>query len=549
MLTNAWEGVYRMKFRDIYKLLKPYVSIIRILSLYVLLLSVISIVTPFLNSFMIDRGLLRQDIPTVSFFVLLLILLQALDSMIQYLQTKQEIILTNMLGRDLKVKALSHGLKLNPEHFKEQDFYKTISDALYDIGNIMDITSSNFLFLFITIGLFLLDWKLALFITTFIPIKILFNIRIRARAEKLGKELMLANKNYNTWFSDLLTGVIDIKLWNLYSRKIEEYEEHVENINEASKNLTLLNAENSRLMKTIELMFVNAMYILGAYLIRGNHLSLGNLFTFITFSGYLLVPVDMIMDLRITLKRMAPSAEAIKSFFSLEEENYASTLLPPPRLSKIEFQNVSVLYDNRAVLKNINLEINRGAKVAIVGENGSGKTTLLNLLLGLCRPSDGVIRMDGISISEYNIEEYRKKFSVVVQNIHLFRGTVKGNITLDDRTAIFSERCIPFCDKAIRRLDKQYDTSVGSEGTKLSGGEKQKIGLLRALHRKAEILILDEASSNYDKESEACFNLFIETNHDYGFYFIVTHRKELLAHMDKIIYLSDGKITHIETHP
>lgn len=545
-----------MNFQDIYKILKPYSSIVRILIFYVLLISVISIISPFINSFMIDEGLLKQDISTVIFFVLILILLQTLDHIIQYFQAKQEIKLTNTLGKDWKLKAMSHGLKLNPEHFKEEGFYKTIGDALYDIGTIMSITSSNFLVFFIivcksigaAIGLLLLDWRLALFIAVLIPIKIGFNTWMRTRAEKLGNDMMQANKDYNTWFSDILSGVTDIKLWNLYPRKIAEYNEYIEKMNETSKNLSLLNAGNTRLMKVIELVFVNTMYILGALLIRGNHLTLGNLFTFITFSGYLLIPVDIIMDLRITLKQIAPSVKGIKDFFDLEEENYASTLLPKPKVSKIEFKNVSVLYDNRRILNNINFDIPRGTKLAIVGENGSGKTTLLNLLLGLCKPAEGQILMDGTSILKYNIEEYRRKFSIVTQNIHLFRGTVRENITFDRNAPVAVDRRIQFCADAIGKLEKQFDTPVGSDGTKLSGGEKQKVGLLRAFNRKSEILVLDEATSNYDRESEACFHHFIKENHDYDFYFIVTHRKEILPYVDKVVYLSHGEITRIETN-
>lgn len=524
--------------------------------LYVLLISIISVVSPFLNSTMIDEGLLKQNLPAVAFFVLMLILLQSLEHIIQYLQTKQEIRLTNALGKDLKIKALSHGLRLRPEHFKEKGFYKTIGDALYDISSIMSITSSNFLVLFVivcksvgaAVGLFLLDWRLALFICTLIPVKIGFNTWMRTRAEKLGEDLMHANKSYNTWFSDLLSSVTDIKLWNLYPGKIKEYEGHVERMNQASKNLSLLNAKNTRLMKVIELVFVNSMYLFGAFLIRGNNLSLGNLFTFFTFSGYLLIPIDIIMDLRIILKQITPSIEGIKAFFNLDEENYASTLLPEPSISRITFQNVSVVYNNRTILKNINFEICRGTKTVIAGDNGSGKTTLLNLLLGLCQPTEGHVLLDGIPISEYNIEEYRKKFSVVTQNIHLFQGSVKENITFDSHSPVACHDQVPFCDEAVKKLEKQYDTPVGSEGAKLSGGEKQKVGLLRALHRKAEILVLDEATSSYDRESEARFQAFLKENRDYPFYFIVTHRKEVLSYADRIIYLSHGELTQITSH-
>ena len=205
-----------------------------------------------------------------------------LDNIRSSFQAKQEILVANSFGKDLKVKAMRHGLKLNPEHFKEQGFYKTIGDVLYDISSLMGITSSNFLMLFLiickaigaAIGLFLLNWQLALLMFPLILLKIAYNLWMRAKSEKLGKESMEASKNYNTWFSDLLSGAIDIKLWNLNDRKTAEYEKHVDNMNEASKNISLFTAKNNRIMQAAELAFINLMYLPGVALIQNGQLTL-----------------------------------------------------------------------------------------------------------------------------------------------------------------------------------------------------------------------------------------------------------------------------------
>lgn len=543
-----------MNLRNIYKLFKPYTSSIAAIILFSLLVSLVNIITPFVNRFMIDQGLLKGNISVVFSAVLLLLFLYLCDNAIQYFQRKQEILVSNSFGKDLKIKALSHGLKLNPRHFKDQGFYKITGDVLYDIDNLLTITSSNFLMLFLiickaigaAIGLFFLNWRLALLTLPFIFFKIVYNTWMRSRSEQLGKNLMDANKNYNTWFSDLLSGAIDIKLWNLHSRKTAEYGEQIHNINEASKNLSLFTTKNNCVMRIVELTFINLMYLSGAALIQKDQISFGSLMTFITFSTYLLVPIDAIMNLRIILKQIRPSLQEIQRFFGLDEENYDSTLEPNNIISKIEFKDVSVTFENRCILQNINFEIHRGEKVVFVGDNGSGKTTLLNLLLGLCRPSSGEVLIDGIPIQNYNIEAYRKKISVVSQNVHLFSGTVRENILLDEETPFDSGKYPLFCKKAVEKLEKNYDTTVGIDGTKLSGGEKQKVALLRALNRKGEFLVLDEATSNYDSESEEAFHLFIKENTNYDFYFIVTHRKEFLEYTDKTICLSHGKVSCIK---
>lgn len=539
-----------MNIKSVFRLLKPYSRMIAAIIVYAVLISILAAVMPFINQRMLDRGLLAGNIQNVINFVFLLLFMQCSDRILQYLQRRQEIRITNALGKDLKIKALSHGLKLKPHYFKEQSFYKTIGDALYDISSLMNVANNNSLIIFVIlfkaigagIGLFLLDWRLAVFIIILLPLKAAVNILMRNRAEKLGKQLMEKNKNYNSWFSDILSGIMDIKFWNLQKQKCKEYAGHVESINKASQNLSLLMAKNTMFTSMLELLFTNALYILGAFLIAGDRLTFGGLIAFISFAAYLFTPVNAVMDLRITLKQVKPSVDGLKKYFSLQEENYSSALEPAKQLSSIEFRDVSVIFQDRVILDHISFTIHRGEKVALVGENGSGKTTILNLLLRICEPTSGEILVDGTPLQEYNIEAYRRKFSVVPQDVHLFKGSVGDNITFGNGSPHFSDPHLSFCTEAIERLEQQYETPAGSDGKKLSGGERQKIALLRALYHQSDILILDEATASYDKESEQNFDSFIRDDQQFGFYFLVTHRKGSLHSVSRILRLSNGKI-------
>jgi ATP-binding cassette subfamily B protein len=541
-----------VKFRDVFVLLKPYRKRMAFIMVLAVVIAVVSAVTPFVNQNMIDLGLLQGNVKVVVTLVLLILVLQIGSRLLEYLQQKQEIEITNLLGEELKTKAFEHGLRLKPHYYKENTFYKTMSDAIYDISMIMSIANSSFFTIFVVIckcvgaavGLFILDWRLAIFVLCLMPIKLLINNKIRKRAEKLGKNSMDVNKKYNSWYSNIINGIVDIKVWNMEKKTTAEFDEHVRTMNDASKKMSLMQAMNTFITQSLEHIISYSLYIIGAFLIAGNQLTFGGLIAFISFTSYVLLPVNVILSLRVILKQISPSVEGIKRFNSMEEENYDSDKPIENGISSIEFRDVSISLGDREILSNLNFTVNRGEKIAVVGENGSGKTTLINLLLRFYEPSKGGIYINGAPAEAYNVTDYRKHFSVVMQDIHLFKGTVMDNISLGHsgiNSVIYDPR-LRFCTDTIEGWDRQYETEIGSDGMKLSGGERQKVALLRALSRRSDILILDEPTSNYDMESEEQFNEFIESSLDYNFVFIITHRKEILDKVDKILTVHDGVV-------
>lgn len=179
---------------------------------------------------MLDQGLVKLNIPIVLISVILLIGLGVGSKSIEYLQKKVEVTISNDLSKDLKMRTFKHGMRLKPQYYKEEGFYKMMSDALYNISSIMIISESSFLTFFVIIcktigaavGLAILDWRLAICIGVAIPLKYWINEVMRNRAERLGKECMAKNQKYNAWFNDVIIGVVDIKIWNMGSKKIDE---------------------------------------------------------------------------------------------------------------------------------------------------------------------------------------------------------------------------------------------------------------------------------------------------------------------------------------
>ena len=286
-----------MSFQIISKLLRPYRSAIAAMAVFSLLVSLIQAASPFVSSFLIDKGLIGESFPILTGAILVLTVLNLFSHILQYLQTKKEIQLTNDFSRHLKAAALEHGLRLKPEYFLEHGFYKIIGDALFDIEHIMNVVTSNCMMTVMIIlkavgaafGLFFLNWRLTLLILPLIPIKCLWNQWTRAKAETLGEKSREAAKSYHTWFSDILSGIFDIKLWNLNSKIISEYTAHIDKINDTSKTLLLFRAKNTRIIQMTEFIFVDLLYLPGAFWMEKGQVSLGTLVTFLSFSSYFLL--------------------------------------------------------------------------------------------------------------------------------------------------------------------------------------------------------------------------------------------------------------------
>jgi len=219
---------------------------------------------------------------------------------------------------------------------------------------------------------------------------------------------------------------------------------------------------------------------------------------------------------------------------------------------KIKFENVSFGYDkNKTILKNINFEINSGEKVAIIGSNGSGKSSIINLILRFYKPDAGRILLDDVNIEDLNLKDYRSLISVVSQDVYLFDTTIKENINLSLPVAdseVHRAAKESGADKFIDRLSEKYDYSVGENGSKLSGGEKQKVAVARGLVRDSKILILDEATSNYDVESEIELCEYIKENYTDKTVIVITHKPEILKIMDTIYVLQKGEIVGRGSH-
>ena len=255
-------------------------------------------------------------------------------------------------------------------------------------------------------------------------------------------------------------------------------------------------------------------------------------------------PISAILNIGYLLSGIIPSTKRYYEFMALEEEKENEEGMTEPCFGDLELQNLSFSYEkDKAVLSDINIAFPKGSKTVLIGRNGSGKSTLISLLLQLYQPTGGKITLNGIDISEFVLREYRNMVSVVSQEIYLFNSSIRDNIcmykNIDDKTIM--EACK---DSGLADFisEVSLDYVVGQNGAMLSGGQKQKIALARALVHNSPVIIFDEATSNTDVYSEHQINGLLHTKLKEKTVIIITHKQEILKEADQIIMLKDGAV-------
>ena len=539
----------------IWKWYRRYVKEMIIVFLISIILMLTSIVTPLLIRSLIDEGLYGKKWYVILYIVAFLIVVELTVSCLTYLQEKISTKIKSNIEYFLNNEVFLHSLKIKYKYYIDYSLLKMLNDVLYDIDEMLNISEDGFVTLFITVfrmiggsvALFYMNWKLSILVIMIIPIKVFLNYQFKKSTYKCSLELKKNNENYNFWFEDVTKGDVDIRLWNLKDIILGEYKKlNKDNIFTFRKKRLLYKKYNCTI-NCVEKSAIYLIYIIAAHSMLSGRMSVGEIISFVGFSSYLLSPVDVLLHFTMLLKDVEPFMESYQKFmnYDLEDTVKDKAIEIIDEIVKIKFENVSFSLEEVNILDTLSFEIEKGDKVAFIGENGSGKTSCLNLITRLYEKSDGKIFVNDIDIAKIDIENYRNAIGVVCQNIYLFNKTVIENIILDSKSdsdvqiGFFKDNNI---FKFVHRLPDTWSTQVGSSGSRLSGGEKQKIALGRVINKNPSLVILDEPTSAYDEESMDDFNRWISKEFNDKIVIIVTHDKKVLDFVNKIFEFKDGKI-------
>lgn len=547
---------------EIVKLFKPYKWKISIIIALILISSIVTTIIPIINQHLMDNGLIAKDIKVIVRYSIYELILVFIIQFLGILETKKRSYMQNLLAFNLEKNAFEHTLKLKIKFFTDTNNAEMISNLKTDIGNISQIANEHTFYIVTSIfriivgviGLLIINWKLSFLVIILTPIRYVLVKYLAKSRKNLIFNYINTYKNYSKWYGDTIAGIKEVKIWALELLKLNEFEKRQNKIIKQNVKLSYLEKANEISECIFTQIITSFIYIIGGCMLLGDGVTVGKLFAFITYSNYVTGPIFSIMNIGYSFAGIIPSAKRYFEFMNIEEEDYPKSItISNPNLDKvqgcIEFKDVCFSYNpQKKVLNNISFKINPGEKVAIIGSNGAGKTTIINLILRFLKPTSGKILLDGNDINLLPLTDYRKLISVVSQEVYLFNTTIQDNIILNSEkgieemnTATKKSGAYDFIDK----LPDKYKSVVGESGGKLSGGERQKVAMARAFVRNFKLLILDEATANYDVEAETMVNNIINQDFKDRTIIVITHKIDILSKVDKIIVINNGQVDDI----
>lgn len=541
----------REAVRKLLALLKDYTKIISIIFGCLLISTVLNLCVPLLSRRIMDDGFIGGNKELLIKLVLCSLMVYLVISVIDIIKEKNRINISAKIQYSLSEQAFSHLMKMKASYFNNKNYAEILNNINVDIGNMTSIADEGVFFVVTqafsmtggVIGLFILNWRMTILVLLFIPIKYVVMKKFAKQRKKVMDDFINDSQKYARWFGDTIGGVREVKLFGILNYKHAEFSQKQSKVVERQKKLNILSQWNNIIDTTLVQILVTVIYIIGANLVFKFQLSVGSVFAFITYSAYVTGPISAILNIGYLLSGIIPSTKRYYEFMNLQEETDKGKLIKP-EFGNLKLEEVFFSYEtDKPILTDVNIEIPKGSKTVLIGKNGSGKSTIINLLTRMYEPTAGQIKLKGVNIFEITLESYRNMISVVSQQIYLFNDTIRNNICIYKKVSdeVIETACK---DSGLEDFLKEVslDYVVGQNGAMLSGGQKQKIALARALVHDKPIIIFDEVTSNTDVYSEHQINGLLHTRLKEKTVIIITHKQEILQDVDQIVILKDGAV-------
>ncbi|MBL4936399.1 ABC transporter ATP-binding protein [Clostridium sp. YIM B02515] len=548
--------------KQIFKYVWKYKLLVIVPSIAMTLAIFLDMFNPYLQKLITDKVFIGKEMnllwPILGGFIAVTLLRAVFGYAKEYLFD----VLSAKISIDLKKDLFDHIQKLPFKYFDNMNTGELMSRIGEDVDNVWRSVSfglrlfvENIIY-FVTASvlLFVLNWKLTLLCLLVMPpiayLALKFEKKIGDSYGKLSDQGVLLN----TAAQENIAGV---RLVKAFAREKHEILKFLK-LNHENFDLSMeQNKIISRYFPPIEFLTNIAMVfliVLGGMLVMNETMSIG---TLVAFNGYiwmLIWPMRMLGWLTNLMAQTNASAKKIAKIMDEEPEikDTEDSFRLPVIKGDIKFDNVSFKYRDEYVLQDVSLDIKAGSTIAIMGTTGSGKSSIINLIGRYYDVTNGAIYVDGYNVKEVNLKDLRSRMSIVPQDTFLFSSSIEENIRFGSENASLEEikeACSLACAADfIEELDEKYDTVIGERGIGLSGGQKQRLSIARALIRNSSILILDDATSALDMETEYRLLKNLNEKHKNATTFIIAHRISAVKNADLIIYVEDGRIVEKGNH-
>lgn len=556
---NESKGV----FSRFFSLIKPQKSLLVSIFLSSLLITIFGVIGSFYFKFLIDDIVPNNLEHSLHVFSIGFIILGVFKVITEVFRTQLLIYLGQKLDIPLMLGYYDHVIKLPMNFFSTREVGEIIS-RFNDASNIREAISGVTLtmmidvFMVIVGGIILYTQSNLLFGMTIIPI-ILYTIIIfvfKNIIEDVNRDTMDSNSKLTSYLVQSLNGIETIKAFNAEREvNLETEKRFIRLIKNIFRNGKISNAQSS-LKRVVESVFAIAILWIGTIQVLEGKITFGELLSFNALLVYFLDPIENIINLQPTLQTAIVASERLSEILDLEVEKSDKNhvyVRPESLKGDIKIKNLDFRYGTRSnILKNINLDIKSGEKIALVGESGSGKSTLAKLLLNFYEVEKGEIIINGYNIKDIELEYLRDKIAYISQETFLFNGTIIENLKLGN-PYISYEEIIEACKKAqihnfINSLPLRYNTLVEENGSNFSGGQKQRLSIARAILKNPDILIMDEATSNLDSITEKAIEKTMSEFSENITTIIIAHRLSTIKRCDNIYILDKGEIVENGSH-
>jgi HlyB family type I secretion system ABC transporter len=545
------------------ELLKPYGWVFVEVLLASLLIQVFGLCTPIFTQILLDRVVVERSISTFFAAGTGLLIFTVFGLLMRSLRRYLLFHTANRVDLSLAVGFIAHAFRL-PQRYFDTRYVGDITSRVSENRTIRRFLSSDailtlidLLMVFVYFGLmFWYSWQLALTAAILFPVLALVTLITTPPLKRMSREIFNTKTKEGSYLIEALTGITTIKSLGIERLVRWRWEELFNESIKTNFSGQILRERLTLVSDLLENTGTRLIFLFGVWQVINNQLSIGQLFAFNMLLGNVFSPFERLISLWNDFQEVVIAVERLNDVLntSPEEDEQVMPLLPPIQ-GHIVFQQVTFCYSvesDRNTLENISFEVLPGQTVAIVGRSGSGKTTLAKLLLGLYPVTNGRILIDGHDINAISKSSLRPQIGVVDQETFLFGSTIRENISLAHPSATMEEireaAQQAGADLFINELPLKYETPIGEGGGMISGGQRQRLAIARALLGKPRLLILDEATSSLDTESEHIIQTNLNTNLKNRTTLVIAHRLSTVRSADLILVLDRGVLIEQGTH-